>query len=378
MLQVMPRDLCVAVGRCLTPSLADAELCCDTNILSLTGTPALSRVLDALDSIHELLNTCRWAGLLFPSLLARGEFAPMLARCGCPRLLAVSPVLAASEWPCRRWPSLRRGEGSELHLAVLSRNVRTVRVAVERCWDLDQPDSLGETALFKACAGRFHAGVRVLLAARASPDAASGDAALGDGDGFGWDERQYRERLSDSLKGHNPRTALVVACAWRDADTVELLLAHRADPDGGCSTILEAMTPLAAACMRPEALCVARQMPAGLYSRFEMESVPLGIVRALVAARANVEGRSSRRNQGRSPAWLAARNGKTAVLDFLLRCGASPNFADFYRDTPLHMAYLTGHLEGVLLLLDARADPNALDVDGFTPERVQMRTVFPR
>ena len=380
MLQHLPRDLRLAVGRFLAPSPADAELCCSTNLLSRNAssnedsdelpedtTRVLYRVLDALDTFHELLNTCRWANVFFPKVVAAAEFSPMLARCGCPRLLAAAPPPApVLRFPCKRWPSMIRGVGTELHLAVISRNVRAVRVAAGRCcFDLDQPDSLGETALFKACMDRFAAGARVLLELRADPDAASGDVA-------GWDGCRFR-----SLDDYNPRTPLLVACAWRDAGTVDLLLARRANPNGGCSALLEATTPLAALSMRPRVLSVARRMDSHLYSQFEMEGVPLDMARALLAARADPEG-PSRCFQGRSPVWLAARDRKTAVLDLLLRRGAFPNATDCYGDSALHMAYLTGHLEGVLLLLDARADPNAVDVNGATPEQVQGRMVFQR
>ena len=366
--QDLPHTLCLTIGLFLVPSRGDAELCCNTNVarksedrescgesyenedednednkLSLL---ALDRVVDVIDTIHELLNTCRWADILFPKMLAEAEFSKMWARCGCSRLLAAAPLpVSRSYMSLQRPPPLRCGEGAELHLAVVSRNARAVRVAAGRCLDLNLPDSLGETALFKACVDRFDAGVRMLLELRASPDAASGDAA------------------------YNPRTALLVACAWRDVDIVDLLLKHRADPNGTCSTISEATTPLAAVSMRPSALSMARNMVPGMYSYFERESSPRDIARLLLAAMANVEGCSY--HQGRTPAWLAARDKKTAVLDVLLQHGASSNAVDHYGDSALHIAHWTGHQEGVLLLLDAQADPNVTDRDGRIPEEVQ-------
>ena len=61
----------------------------------------------------------------------------------------------------------------------------------------------------------------------------------------------------------------------------------------------------------------------------------------------------------------------TGVLDLLLRHGASPNVADYYGDTALHMAYALDHLDGVALLLGARADANVVDADGYAPEQVR-------
>ena len=228
MLERLPRSLCLAVGRFLVPSAADARRCCDTNLENKINLGdyagdagdaqvlAFHRVLVSLDVIQDLLNSCRWANLFFPQLLAKMEFSPILARFGCSRLLAAAPVAPPRRFRCSResWPC--RGEGTELHLAVMSGDARTVRVAVARhSRRLNFPDSIGETALYKACMIHFHPAVQILLEARAAPDAFSGDLA-------GWDGRRFLP-----LDRYNPQTALLVACARRDLCTVDLLLAYR-------------------------------------------------------------------------------------------------------------------------------------------------------
>ena len=377
-MQQLPCLVSAAIGEFLAPSPTDATLCCDTNMrtagryhswckLSKSTREEffefspIGRVRYALYDIEELRYTCRWSDAFYTRLVATAEFAPMLARLAQARLLQAAPPPGpeqATPPPCDRHPPDLRGTGTELHLAVASGYSDVVRLAATRCPALlDVPDSFGETALFKACTLDYddeNEAARTLLELRADPNAASGDVA-------GWDGQALR-----CPDHYNPRTPLLMACALGNIDLVDLLLEGRADPSGACSALSEATTPLAAMSMGPRALeCAMGTDP----RHHTLQEDLLHAARALLAARADVEG-PSRAARHRTPAWLAARDGRTEVLRLLLEHRASPNATEPYGHTALHVAYWSCHTEGVRLLLDARADADALDANGTRPEEI--------
>ncbi len=73
-------------------------------------------------------------------------------------------------------------------------------------------------------------------------------------------------------------------------------------------------------------------------------------------------------DKGRTPLHLAAFNGNTGAVEFLIQQGADVNQREtFYDLTPLHMAAWKGHAAAVGLLLDAGADLTAREKDNETP-----------
>ena len=66
------------------------------------------------------------------------------------------------------------------------------------------------------------------------------------------------------------------------------------------------------------------------------------------------------------PLKTFAEHGDAAIVEWLLRHGAEPNFTST-GDTALHAAVSRGHLECARLLLHAGANPNQQDVDGCVP-----------
>ena len=379
----------VAVGEFLIPALSDASLSHDTDIKkaqkiasgyysSIVLSPGWNRrdgIIDvfaidreamiyveathrsrqAMNDVEALCCTCKWIDALLTKLVATANFAPMLAYLAHPRLLREAP-LPANGLALRRdryQRNQRQNIGTELHLAVVARSIQTLRVAATRC-PLDALDSLCETALFKTCADPFIEGARVLLELRADPDAASGDA-------IGWDDQRQKMKDKDYF---NPHTPLFMACAWRDVNLVDLLLAQRANPNAACSAVMGASTPLAVVSMRDDVFMGYLGVSA------PGKSPQLAcIAQALLTARADVEG-PSRSTAQRTPVWLAARDRNTEVLRMLLQHRGDPNAVDSYGDSALHVAYYGCHEEGVQLLLNARADPTALDVDGARPQEI--------
>lgn len=67
-----------------------------------------------------------------------------------------------------------------------------------------------------------------------------------------------------------------------------------------------------------------------------------------------------------SPLLMAARHGRTEVVELLLQCGADPNTANRWQTSALREAILQGHTEVVEQLLTAGADPTKTDRSGST------------
>lgn len=65
-------------------------------------------------------------------------------------------------------------------------------------------------------------------------------------------------------------------------------------------------------------------------------------------------------------AYIAARNGHTDILAFLLELGGDPNRRGFFGGTGLHWAALNGHRETVVFLLAHGADPTLEDTQFHT------------
>ncbi len=60
-------------------------------------------------------------------------------------------------------------------------------------------------------------------------------------------------------------------------------------------------------------------------------------------------------------------------VELLLELGAAPDQADQYAFTALHEAASVGYRDIVDILIGAKADMNARDVNGFTPLGYAMR-----
>jgi ankyrin repeat protein len=94
------------------------------------------------------------------------------------------------------------------------------------------------------------------------------------------------------------------------------------------------------------------------------EAVQLQDVEALKALLAKGADANTIEN-GRPLLGWAAQNGNTQIVDLLLKAGANPNLADQgIGHTPLMRAIETQQPGAILLLLKAKADPNAKTPDG--------------
>lgn len=92
------------------------------------------------------------------------------------------------------------------------------------------------------------------------------------------------------------------------------------------------------------------------------------LVQTLLDAGASVDGACGCAT-GETPLWAAAGNGKTGSIRLLLDHGANPNaVAGPAKVSALHQAVMRGNRELERLLLAFRADPQAKDANGKTPE----------
>jgi len=72
-------------------------------------------------------------------------------------------------------------------------------------------------------------------------------------------------------------------------------------------------------------------------------------------------------NRGIWPLLAAATDGNTAMVKLLLQLKANPNRHDQYQYTALHEAASLGFRNVVEILIDAKADINARDINDITP-----------
>jgi len=84
-------------------------------------------------------------------------------------------------------------------------------------------------------------------------------------------------------------------------------------------------------------------------------------------------GVNARDDEGWSPLYMAAGNGRLDFVQMLLDHGATIDAPTLYGRTPLHQASTWGHVDIVRLLLEHGADPNISDSYGETPPDLESR-----
>jgi ankyrin repeat protein len=259
--------------------------------------------------------------------------------------------------------------GTLLHAAVLSENPDMVAAVIKDFGHrINVPDSHGQTPLYLASVYRRakgdadwrseHVMVKLLLEGRADPDAYSGRHGA----------VQVQRTCSDHF---NPHTALVMACRRCDLKMVKTLLQYRADVQncevGGGG---EGLTPVSATVRWNRTYEKAAEgcRPKAIHDALHRVRV-LG---ALVAAGSDVDGLvPEEKGIGRTALHIAVRDEPTGLLAArLLQARACVNTCDECRDSPLHAAFRYGHTDCLRVLLAARADLTAQDMDGKTPSQV--------
>ena len=339
------------------------------------------QVMARLEELDVLARACRqfyklcWSAPIAAKLPTSSDVLRVLCRLGLSRAYRTvlplhDPTSQLLQQDCDRFGICHASvRGTLLHAAVLSENRATVVAVLEDFGSyVNVTDSHGHTPLYLASvyrrsrrdgARRSETGVvELLLQVRADPDSHSGLRG----------KVQAQTSCSDFF---NPCTALVQACRRRDVGMVTTLLRHGADVHncqaGGSG---EGATPVSAA------VCLdVLEENSGRYIDDAEDRIRL--VEALVAARADVDGLAPEAKAlgvGRTALHMAVRDESTGVLAAaLLQARASVNISDACSDSPLHAACTYGHVRCARLLLEARADVTARDMDGKTPRDVVLK-----
>ena len=340
------------------------------------------RVLAALGELDALARTCRrlhvlcWTAPIAAQLPNPSDVLRVLCRLGFSRAYRTAlplhdPASQLSQHACDRYRiSAASTRGTLLHAAVLSGSREMVATVLEGFWQhVDVPDNHGHTPLYLASVYRRSARgddgvVSLLLEARANPDAHSGRCG----------EAQAPMKRSSSF---NPHTALVAACRRRDLGVVTTLLRRRADVNNcevgfdGEEGGEELGTPVRAA-VRLDVGDGRRRL------RFiDDANERILLLGVLLAAGADVDGLAPEEKEigvGRTALHIAVRDDASGLLAAaLLQARASVNISDAWDASPLHFACFYGRVRSTRVLLEARADPTALDSDGKTPREVLLK-----
>jgi len=227
---------------------------------------------------------------------------------------------------------------SALHQAVAFGGLCTEETLLELCGDINSVDNWGRTPFHIAVAANDIPAMQWLLDAGSDPQAT-------------W----------------RSRTSLDLAAQSGSTDALQFLLKLGMEPD----TTWTYETPLMTALAHDTLECARILIAAGAalnhranlgHSPVHCAISPAGF-QLLLDAGANINVVSE---EGSWPLKYAAWEGDPALTRLLLKNGAQPDLTSA-GETALHDAVRSDSLETVTLLLDAGADPNAQDVDGWTP-----------
>ena len=197
--------------------------------------------------------------------------------------------------------------------------------------------------LFLAVSQRQAEAVAELLQAKADPNALDPQ-----GRSLVFEALQHVPTLKALLEGgtdpNRPESGgvspLLQAVSYTNQPAVELLLAHKADPNAARTQ--DGWTPLLSAA----------------------QTGAKPIAELLLKAGADVNGRDK---AGLTPLCAAVRWNQLELAAFLLANQADPNAKNNDGQTPLHFAADAGKQEFVELLLANKADPNERNNSGITP-----------
>lgn len=257
---------------------------------------------------------------------------------------------------------------SLLHIAALRNDAQMVDFLISMKADLTIKDSAGDTAMAAAVtAGCFDA-VRVLAEADASifTTNANGNSvyklAVNQGPNAVDAILSAKTILQQDKNG---KTILHHAVSILDERTVATILAQGtntslADADGNTPLFLAYQDPLkeASARIAAQLLLSGAEPVRGTFAYFET-----AILKRNPAMRFE---------EGKTPLHIAAANGYSGFVSYLLGRKIPVNVKDSSSSTPLHEAVRNGQVECTQMLLSFGADPNQKDSSGNTPLHLVM------
>lgn len=282
-----------------------------------------------------------------------------------------------------------------LMAAASSDQKKIVKLLLQNGADKDFQSTDGFSALMHACRGSVLT-ARVLLKAEANPN--------------------LKTIAHPVLGTEGGMTALYLACCLYAEDTVKLLLKYHADPNISSD---DGRTPLMAACFFRQYKVVNLLLQEGAKVNSQTDhnqGKPTALMIAVYAndttsvslmLNANDIDVNLQDSRGKTALYWACRNGNNEMIEHLLKAKADPRlcshdgespllvyihstpsslakpsivaallkagtdanaFKKTFSITPLHVACFCGHKDDIVqLLLKAKANVNALDIQGYTP-----------
>jgi len=255
-----------------------------------------------------------------------------------------------------------------LHVAALKDNADMVQFLLDMKADTEIKNNSGETPLASAVKADCLVASRLLAKSGASVFAVdAGDATV---------YRLARDRGAEafsaiisesSARQRDPdgKTALHHAAALLDEEAVGIILEAGSEvstPDS------KGETPLSLSYGNPASDASATIASRLLLAGAEPLRGTFGYFETAVLKR-NL---AIRYEEGKTPLHIAAANGHTGFVNYLLGRKAPVNVKDVSSATPLHEAVRGGHIDCTRILLAAGADPNQKDSAGNTPLHLVM------
>jgi ankyrin len=268
-----------------------------------------------------------------------------------------------------------------LHVVARSGNPRQLQLILARKPNLAVKNKNGETPLHVAAAYRVRASTEEFLKAGANPNARDNNdnsplhLATRSESPLSVAARPTMPPLGALLGGLGATTTPSAPTAARttaDAAVVELLLAHKADPN---LKNKKGETPLLLACASGNAKSVealiaakadlrARDSDGNTALILAAQSGNKALLQTILTAKPDL---NAANNMGWTALHRAASNGNRAALETLLAHKPNLNPLDKIKMTPLHLAVKQGHLDATRLLLQYKADPNIANTAGWAP-----------
>ena len=327
----------------------------DPNARNAVGLTPLHYAVEAAwrESDHRLEEVTRPSG----ASPQADERAPFRSRC----IDGLKALIDAGSDPnvpvIGHWGPYDDGE-TPLHYASRRGHAEAVRVLLEARADPNAADAARKTSLHQAIQWNHAEIVRALLEANANPKAEDSHRAISLHYAARRDQSDLIEILIEAeadpdARDNDGATPVHYALQWNCAAAVRALRAAGADPNARDNA---GKTPLHHA---PGAGArYGRFVRKRKYGRAEA-------VRALLEA--GGADPNARDGDGNTPLHDCADNGNCEAVKALLAAGANAKAADDGRVTPLHYVVRNCTVEVVSALVAAGAHPNAIDDDGQTP-----------
>ena len=263
----------------------------------------------------------------------------------------------------------KNAEGqSLLHIAALRNDAEMVQFLLNMKADPEVKDKAGETPLCAAVNAECYDAIKVLAENGADifAENATGSAVFDLARNKGIDT--FTAIISEKTviqQDQNGKTALHYAAEDKDEDAIKIILAA-----GGAVSVIDnaGESPLAVVYQDPTQPASARIAAEFLLAGAE----PLRGTFAYFETAVLKRNLSMRFEEGRTPLHIAAANGHTGFVSYLLDQAVPVNVKDSSSSTPLHEAVRNGHIDCTTLLLASGADPNQKDAAGNTPLHLVM------